>query len=210
MEHRLLRSSYVAFLLRIAGKRACFARPEFRRDRVSYDVIPPRAARGLLDGVYSSPSIRWIIESICVLAPIRLSPVTLPQHMDGRRAIILLDVDYLVGARFDLTSKAAAGEHQSAHFALFSRRLKDGGHVAGRYLGRPDFPADMELIDSSRMGELPASSLLGSVDCGWLPADSPHEPGTSQHATSVTRYFRAIAHDGTITIPPYDGDLVYA
>ncbi len=40
------------------GDHACFARLETKAERVSYDVITPSAARGILETIYWKPQIR--------------------------------------------------------------------------------------------------------------------------------------------------------
>ncbi|MEG1830849.1 MAG: type I-C CRISPR-associated protein Cas5c, partial [Raoultibacter sp.] len=55
----------------IKGQRACFSRPELKSERVSYDVITPSAARGVLEAVYWKPAIRWVIDRIEVLNAIK-------------------------------------------------------------------------------------------------------------------------------------------
>src|SRR3954453_10553130 len=57
------------------GERACFTRPEMKVERVSYDVMTPSAARGILDAIYWKPAIRWVVDSIQVLKPIRLESI---------------------------------------------------------------------------------------------------------------------------------------
>lgn len=48
----------------VSGPRACFTRPELKAERVSYDVITPSAARGILEAVYWKPAIKWVIDGI--------------------------------------------------------------------------------------------------------------------------------------------------
>lgn len=55
----------------ISGPRACFTRPEMKAERVSYDVITPSAARGILEAVYWKPAIRWVIDGILVVNEIK-------------------------------------------------------------------------------------------------------------------------------------------
>ena len=57
--------------LHIWGDRACFTRPEMKGERVSYDVITPSAARGILEAIHWKPAIRWQVDRIHVLKPIR-------------------------------------------------------------------------------------------------------------------------------------------
>ncbi len=57
--------------LHVWGERACFTRPEMKVERVSYDVITPSAARGILEAIHWKPAIGWTIDRIHVLKPIR-------------------------------------------------------------------------------------------------------------------------------------------
>ena len=57
--------------LKVWGDYACFTRPEMKVERVSYDVMTPSAARGILEAIYWKPAIRWVINRIHVLNPIR-------------------------------------------------------------------------------------------------------------------------------------------
>ena len=57
--------------LLVSGKWALFTRPEMKVERVSYDVMTPSAARGILEAIHWKPSIKWIVEEIHVLKPIR-------------------------------------------------------------------------------------------------------------------------------------------
>ena len=61
--------------LRVWGEYACFTRPELKAERVSYDVITPSAARGILEAIHWKPAIRWVIDRIHVLHPIRFETV---------------------------------------------------------------------------------------------------------------------------------------
>ena len=61
--------------LRVSGRYACFTRPEMKVERVSYDVMTPSAARGILEAIYWKPAIRWVVERIHVLAPIRFTNI---------------------------------------------------------------------------------------------------------------------------------------
>jgi CRISPR-associated protein Cas5d len=57
------------------GDYACFSRPEFKVERVSYDVITPSAARGLIEGIYYHSGLKWTIDNIYVLSPIQFTSV---------------------------------------------------------------------------------------------------------------------------------------
>jgi len=61
--------------LMVSGDYACFTRPEMKVERVSYDVMTPSAARGILEAIHWKPAIRWIVEEIHVLKPIRFQSI---------------------------------------------------------------------------------------------------------------------------------------
>ncbi len=61
--------------LKVWGERACFTRPEMKVERVSYDVITPSAARGILEAIHWKPAIRWVVDRIHVINPIRFESI---------------------------------------------------------------------------------------------------------------------------------------
>ena len=61
--------------LKVWGEFACFTRPEMKVERVSYDVMTPSAARGILEAIYWKPAIRWVVDRIHVLNPVRFCNV---------------------------------------------------------------------------------------------------------------------------------------
>ncbi len=61
--------------LRVWGDYAAFNRPEMKVERVSYDIITPSAARGILEAIYWKPQIRWVVDRLHVLAPIRFTHI---------------------------------------------------------------------------------------------------------------------------------------
>lgn len=108
---------------------ACFTRPEMKVERVSYDVMTPSAARGVLEAIYWKPQIRWVVKAIHVLKPIRFSNIRRNEvsdkasrptaaHMAGqvsgnlgviiedkrqqRASTLLREVAYVIEADFDI------------------------------------------------------------------------------------------------------------
>jgi len=61
--------------LKVSGDYALFSRPEMKVERVSYDVMTPSAARGILEAIYWKPQMRWLIDEIHVLNPIRFTNI---------------------------------------------------------------------------------------------------------------------------------------
>lgn len=61
--------------IEVWGDYASFNRPEMKVERVSYDVMTPSAARGILEAIYWHPGLRWQIDRIYVRAPIRFTNI---------------------------------------------------------------------------------------------------------------------------------------
>ncbi len=64
-----------SIILEVSGDYALFSRPEMKVERVSYDVITPSAARGILEAIYWKPQIRWVIDRITVINPIQFTNI---------------------------------------------------------------------------------------------------------------------------------------
>ena len=120
------------------GPYALFSRPELIAERVSYVVITPSAARGLIEAIFWHPGLRWVIDCIHVCAPIRLTNLrrnevkstlsarsvrTVMERGTGelylctandiqqRAARLLRDVHYVIEAHFTMTERARDGDN---------------------------------------------------------------------------------------------------
>ncbi len=210
--------------LRVWGAMACFTRPEMKAERVSYDVITPSAARGILEAIYWKPAIVWIIDRIHVMKPIKFKNVrrnevaskvplgTVKQAMKDlqtpvelfveddrqqRAGMILADVEYIIEAHFDLTDKAGLGDDSqpSKHLDIFRRRAEKGQCFNQPYLGTREFPASFELLEP---GEIPSSLEIfpGEKVLGFMLHDIDFKAGMA------ARFFLAVMKDGVIVVPP--------
>ena len=65
----------MAIKVEVWGDYACYSRPEMKVERVSYDVMTPSAARGLLEAIYWHPGLKWIIDKIHVLSSIKMTNI---------------------------------------------------------------------------------------------------------------------------------------
>ncbi len=210
--------------LKVWGDYACFTRPEMKVERVSYDVMTPSAARGVLEAIYWKPQIRWVIDQIHVFNPVRFtnlrrnevgskvpagnvrkamkgdsSPLGLYVEEDRqqRAAMILRDVAYGIVAHFELLDET---ETLQKHFEMFKRRAAKGQYFHHPYFGCREFPADFEWVE----GELPPSDLRGEKDLGFMLHDL-------DYADNMTpRFFRAVMNDGVINVPAFHGSEVKA
>lgn len=149
------------FALRVRGELACFTRPEMKVERVSYEVMTPAAARGVLEAILWKPAIRWHIHEIAALAPIRwasfrrnevrdiASPrvphliADAPDQRSQRNTLALRDVDYVVRCSFTMTSRAGKRDNMPKFEEMFARRLEKGQQYEPPYLGMREMIADV-------------------------------------------------------------------
>lgn len=192
--------------LKVWADYACFTRPEMKVERVSYDVITPSAARGVLEAIYWKPQVKWIVERLHVLKPIhftnlrrnevssKASALNARQVMTGkskeplslfieetrqqRAATILTDVAYAIEARFELLDHSDPVEK---HYNVFKRRAERGQYFHHPYLGCREFPCDFEWID----GPIPESELTGEQDLGYILHDIEFRPTTAKTSDTV-------------------------
>jgi CRISPR-associated protein Cas5d len=157
--------------LYVWGDFACFTRPEMKAERVSYDAMTPSAARGVLEAIYWKPQMRWWIDRIHVLKPIRWMNVrrnevgkkasadnvaTVMKHGRGmlgliveeerqqRASLVLRDVAYVIEAHFEVLD---GQEGPEKHYAMFCRRARQGQCFHRPYLGCREFTAQFRLVE---------------------------------------------------------------
>lgn len=207
------------------GERACFTRPEFKVERVSYDVITPSAARGILEAIHWKPAIRWVVDRIHVLKPIRFESIRRNEvagklsaasvgkaikagRVDGlytlveedrqqRAATVLREVAYVIEAHFELTAKAGPEDNHGKHLDIFNRRARKGQCFHAPCLGTREFPAAFTLIEGSETLPERSIALDGERDLGWMLHDIDFERGTTP------RFFRAQMVNGVIEVPTF-------
>jgi CRISPR-associated protein Cas5d len=202
------------FKVRARGPYACFTRPEFKAERVSYEVMTPSAARGILEAVLWKPAIRWRVERIHVLAPIKLvaikrNEIARKASVDGdlsryfadedraqRNTLMLRDVDYVVEASFGLTDKAASDDNLHKFVEMFRRRLAKGQCFHTPYLGCREFAAQVE--PAPEIWEVP-KDLRGQRDLGLMLRDL--EFVTDGSGRAHPHFFPATLDDGRVEIP---------
>ncbi len=200
--------------LKVWGDYACFTRPEMKVERVSYDVITPSAARGILEAIYWKPAIRWVVDSIQVLKPIRFDNIrrnevgcVMSPRADGlfveeqrqqRAALVLRDVAYVIEAHFEFAGDE--DNNPAKHKEMFERRARKGQCFHHPYLGCREFPASFELIET----QPPASELFGERDLGWMLHDLDFANNME------ARFFRATMRNGVIEVPSFAGEEVKA
>jgi len=195
--------------LRVWGDYALFTRPEMKVERVSYDVITPSAARGILEAIYWKPAIRWVIDSIHVLKPIRFDNIRRNElsnrvsvnksDMEGKKSIcryieedrqqrasmILRDVAYVIEAHFEFIS--AEANNEGKHLDMFKRRVMKGQCFHRPYFGCREFPVNFEWCDT-----IPESPFSGEQDLGFMLYDIDFKNDMTP------LFFRAVMQNGVI------------
>jgi CRISPR-associated protein Cas5d len=209
--------------LHVWGDRACFTRPEMKVERVSYDVMTPSAARGLLEAILWKPQIRWVIDRIHVLRPIRFQSLrrnevgakisaanaeramrtgstaglglVVEENRQQRAATLLVDVAYVIEAHFELTEKAGPDDTPAKYASMFNRRAAAGQCFHRPCLGTREFPADFALIlADSPLPESRWPTDQPEKDLGWMLHDIDFTNG------NTSRLFRARLTDGVLDI----------
>ena len=160
----------MSFTVEIWGDYACFSRPELKVERVSYDVITPSAARGILEAIFWKPAIKYVIDEIRVCQPIEFENIrrnevnSKASPREGtyiysandraqRAAMVLRNVRYVIVAHFekgilDERDKTEDGTFNHGKFAeSITRRLRKGQCYHMPYLGTREFPANVRLLE---------------------------------------------------------------
>lgn len=214
--------------LEVRGDYACFTRPEMKVERVSYDVMTPSAARGLIEAVYWHPGLRWRVDRIHVCASIRFTNLrrnevkstvsartvrtvmergrgelylSTSEDIQQRSALLLRDVRYVIEAHFDITERAAPGDNPGKFQDIVKRRIKKGQFYHQPCLGCREFPAQFRWCE-----ELPPcpEELRGERDLGWMLYDLDYTD--PENITPV--FFRGILRDGVLEVPAWDSEEV--
>ncbi len=185
--------------LRVWGDLACFTRPEMKVERVSYQVITPSAARGLLEAILYKPQFRWRVHRIAVRRPVRFlafrrnevkskaaarnpQPILAEEDRTQRNTLALRDVDYVIEASLELTSLAnqprrkphgedepAGEENIGKYYGMARRRIENGQCFHQPCFGCREFPAHFEPARQAAM-QVPAG-LNPDADLGLMLYD---------------------------------------
>lgn len=204
--------------LKVWGKYACFTRPEMKAERVSYDVITPSAARGILEAIHWKPSIRWVVDRIHVLNEIRFESIRrnevenkiseniirsaigglktdlhqyASEERQQRATLMLKDVAYVIEAHFEMVEGNNLSETPEKHYNIFLRRARSGQCYHRPYFGCREFPVFFKLLES----EEPVSKLKGEKDLGWVLYDIDYKNNM------IPRFYRPAMSDGIIEVP---------
>lgn len=215
--------------LEVWGDYALFTRPEMKVERVSYDVMTPSAARGLMEAVYWHPGMRWSVDRIHVCSPIRFTNLRrnevkatvsarsartvmergtgdlylcTPENIQQRASMLLRDVHYVIEAHFDMTDRAAPEDNPGKFQDIIKRRVRKGQFYHQPYFGCREFPVNFKLCE--QIPDCP-ESLKGERDLGWMLWDMDYtDPENIQ-----PMFFRAVLRDGVLDVPTLESGEVH-
>lgn len=219
----------MSICLEVWGEYALFTRPELKVEKVSYDVMTPSAARGLVESIYYHPGLRWVIDRIHVCAPIRHTNVrrnevkatasaraartvmtrghgelylSTTQEIQQRASLLLRDVHYVIEAHFVMTDRAAPGDNPGKFQDIVKRRIRRGQFYSCPYFGCREFPARFRACQ-----QLPPcpEELKGERDLGWMLYDLDY----SDPSNIQPMFFHAKLRDGVLEVPPWDSEEVH-
>ena len=214
--------------IRVWGNYACFTRPEMKVERVSYDVITPSAARGILESIYWKPSIRWQVDRVHVLNPIRFINIRrnelekkipvgnikkaindphsrletfIENERQQRASLVLKDVDYVIEAHFELTEKAGTTDPSDLN-PQKHYEVFNRRAKKGQCFHQPYLGTREFSADFELVtGTIPSSKLTEDQkdkDLGWMLYDIDFQNNME------ARFFRARIKNGTIEVPTYE------
>lgn len=122
---------------RLYGRYALFSDPITRvgGEKSSLFIPTYQALVGISESIYWKPTIKWVIDKVRVLAPIRteskgLRPINYGGGNDLSYATYLSDVSYVVKAHFEQnkTRPDLAGDYnENKHYFIAKRCLEKGG-----------------------------------------------------------------------------------
>ena len=206
----------------VKGDFACFSRPEFKAERVSYDIITPSAARGILEAVFWHPGMKFLINKIFVLSEIAFTnikrnelaskvsasnvqkvingnngPLYLATSQDIQQISIMLlkNVHYIIEAHFDMTEKANASDNPGKFQVMIKRRLRKGQNYYQPYLGCREFPAEVSLFEGD-INNLSLAYANEERDLGFMLYDMDY----SDKENITPMFFRAILKNGILDL----------
>lgn len=206
--------SYPDLVVETWGDLACFTRPELKTERVSYPVITPSAANGLLQAIFWKPQFNYAITKIEVLAPIQwiqvrrneVQSVVSEQRVrqlrtdrrfhydaaedrDQRNTVALRDVRYRIHAQVVTASQEHSPEEK--YRQQLRKRVKRGACFSQPFFGCREFTAQFGPIDPRYEVQRECNQELGV-----MLHSITYTPDGERY-----RWFRASLVEGAMTVP---------
>ncbi len=219
------------YCLEVWGDIACFTRPEFKVERVSYDIITPSAARAIFEAIlFKRYAMRWQITKIEVLNPIQwisirrnevgavASPrgtgIFIEEKRQQKNTLMLKDVRYRLWAKLvyipvskrpdEAFEKHKPGDDENPrkYYEMFERRASQGQCFTQPYLGTRECAASYRLVDIEKEALQPA--IFEDRDFQFMLYDMDFSDITNPQPM----FFRARMENGVIDVPSLDSKEV--
>ena len=216
--------SSAAIAVKVSGRYACFTRPEFKVERVSYPVMTPSAARGALEAIFWKPEFRYEIRQIGIVklgsqtsilrneldARQGKTPIVVERHRQQRSSLVLKDVAYII--RGEMILRDHATDPICKYRDQFNRRVDRGQCHHTPYLGTREFAATVGPPN----GQAPSEALnldLGTMlfDLAYVEDPARDELEFIRHDGNGGRvakgyvhplFFSARIENGWLRVPP--------
>lgn len=204
--------------VKVWGDFACFTRPEMKVERVTYPVMTPSAARGVLEAIFWKPEFTWEVREIAVLNPIAYFSILrnevnsrasdrsarnwanngggffASEDRAQRNTLALRDVAYII--RANVAPKTPDPGMEAKYRDQFRRRVARGQCFAQPYLGTREFTASFsEPATDDRPQPL-------TMDLGRMLHDLHYLLGGNGAAQPV--FFDARLENGILRVPAFE------
>ena len=173
--------------MEVWGDYACFSRIELKIERVSYDVPTPSAARGIIESIFYHPGLKWHIDKIYIMNPIRFTSIRCNEvkskisaskimkeangkgvsyidrnkDIEQRSALMLCDVHYVIEAHFEMTDRANESDNPGKFQDIIKRRLRKGQAYSQPYFGMRQCTTHFRLWEGGEIPTIPETRDLG-------------------------------------------------
>ena len=211
----------IGIRVKVWGDYALFTRPEMKVERCTYDIMTPSAARGILEAIYWHPGLRWVIDRIYVMKPVRFTTIrrnevkskvlagNALQAYNGakkdlsvsskddivqRASLLLRNVEYVIDAHFEMTDRANDTDNPGKFKDIIMRRLRQGKCYHHPYLGCREFPANFCPYEEEEIHTAYGSEE--EKDLGFMLHDLDYSD--PEHIEPM--FFRAVLHKGVLDL----------
>lgn len=210
-----MRRRYEPLRVKVWGDYACFTRPEMKVERVSYPIMTPSAARGVLEAIFWKPEVSWVVEEIHLLKPVRYVSMVRNEirsrqtretarkwakqgggyradsDREPRHTLALRDVAYVIKAK--LVLRPGVESHIAKYRDQFRRRVTSGRCFATPYLGCREFSAYFGAPDTAD------KPIDQDENLGPMLLDIQYDSDGSGRGTP--RFFHADLKRGVLHVP---------
>ncbi|GAB2872973.1 type I-C CRISPR-associated protein Cas5c [Streptomyces mayteni] len=211
---------YPDLVVETRGPFACFTRPELKVERVSYPLMTPSAARGLLEAIFWKPEFRYVVRRIEILRPVAWfqlrrnevnSEITAhdlrglashpgyrydaEQDRDQRNTVALRDVAYRIHAQIrTISHDGEPPPSESKYRDQLRRRVERGACFSQPFLGCREFTAEFGPATDAQPHD------TGFEELGVM-LHSIEYPPCGSAGQERYRWFRATLNGGVLIVP---------